>query len=279
MERRHFIGLATVFPFLGSSILKSGAVDFAQNSVSDVVAAVAKGENLVPMFDKSIDAIGGLAQFIKRRGKVTIKPSVAYNREPETGWNSNPQLTEHIIKTCYKLGVRFVSLFEQTVDKWTLCYKNSGIERVAKDARARVWPGNSEDYYKHINATDDSAVKIHSSLIDSDLIINLAVVNADRMSPIGGAIENYLHSAWNYSAFATDKIVTVLKTTPKPQLTISEIWLENTKALVVSLDMVTADVLSAQLLQLPKNEIFGLREAVRAGIGNENIVENQIVYI
>lgn len=276
MERRHFLGLATVFPFLGSRAFVSGAAGFAPSSFSGIIAAVAKGENLAPMFDRSIDALGGLAQFVKRRGKVTVKPSAAYNRTPETGWNSNPQLTEHIIKTCYKLGARFVSLFEQTVDTWTLCYKNSGIERVTKDARARMWPGNNEDYYKPV---DNSAIKIHSSLADTDLIINLVVVNTGRMSPIGGAIENYLHGAWNYATFTAGQMIDALKIMPKPQLTISEIRMENTQALVVSLDMVAADAVAAQLLRIPGSEIFGLNEAGSAGIGNGNPAENQIVYV
>lgn len=276
MKRRNFIGLTAAFPFLASRALAFHATGRGgESNTSNIIAAVGKGENHTAMFDQLMDSLGGLGQFVKQRGTVVIKPSMAYDRKPDEDWNSNPRLAGHIIKLCYKLGARYVSLFEQTVDTWTLCYKNSGIERVAKDAGARIWPGNNNVYYQTI----DGDVKIHTSLADVDLIINLAMVNSLAVKPLRGAVENYLHGILNYASLSDSRIITALKNMPKPQLTISEIRMENSNALIVSLDMVTADVVTAQLLQLPNSEISRLDNAIVAGIGNENPDEKQIVFI
>jgi uncharacterized protein (DUF362 family) len=108
---------------------------------------------------------------------------MAWNQKPGTGYNSDPLIVKAIIDKCYKAGAREVALFDNTFDDWALSYKNSGIERVAKDAAARVIPANDIRYYKASNIENKSGnnLHIHEALIKADVIINLPVVNQKKM--------------------------------------------------------------------------------------------------
>jgi hypothetical protein len=118
----------------------SGAGSSAYNLV-----AVKGGEPAV-MFDKGIEALGGMRAFVKKGQKVVVKPNIGWDVGPERAGNTNPQLVAHIIKRCYEAGARQVFVFDHTCDDWQSCYKTSGIEQAARDAGANVAPGNSERY-------------------------------------------------------------------------------------------------------------------------------------
>ena len=69
---------------------------------------------------------------------------------PELAANTNPLLVKRIIEHCFKAGAKEVYVFDHTCDNWVNYYKNSGIEKAAKSAGAKVVPGNSENYYQEI---------------------------------------------------------------------------------------------------------------------------------
>ena len=59
-------------------------------------------------------------------------------------------LVKRIIEHCFKAGAKEVYVFDHTCDNWVNCYRNSGIEKAAKSAGAKVVPANSESYYQEI---------------------------------------------------------------------------------------------------------------------------------
>ena len=77
------------------------------------------------MFDKGMEAMGGLQQFVKKGQKVVIKPNIGWDVGPDRAANTNPQLVAHIVKCCYVAGAKQVFVFDHTCDDWQGCYKNS----------------------------------------------------------------------------------------------------------------------------------------------------------
>jgi hypothetical protein len=107
----------------------------------DMVAVM--GGNPDAMFDLGIQEFGGIGTFVQKGQKVLIKPNIGWDVIPELAANTNPLLVKRIIEHCFKAGAKEVYVFDHTCDNWVNTYKNSGIEKIAKSAGAKVVPGNA----------------------------------------------------------------------------------------------------------------------------------------
>ena len=99
--------------------------------------------------------LGGMGTFVQKGQKVLIKPNIGWDVIPELAANTNPLLVKRIIEHCFKAGAKEVYVFDHTCDNWVNCYKNSGIEKIAKSAGAKVVPANSESYYQEIRYREE----------------------------------------------------------------------------------------------------------------------------
>ncbi|RJP66322.1 MAG: DUF362 domain-containing protein, partial [Ignavibacteriales bacterium] len=181
MERREFFkksltaGLAGIaFPYINFN--KALAKESSPVSKYDLVAI--KGGEAEDMFDKAIAELGGLKSFIKKGQKVVVKPNIGWDVIPENAANTNPKLVGRIVKRCFEAGAKDVYVFDHTCDNWTKCYSNSGIERAAKDAGAKVVSGENEGYYQEVKIPNGKKLKkdkVHELILDSDVFINVPV--------------------------------------------------------------------------------------------------------
>lgn len=252
---------------------------------------ISSENDLIDSLEKAIMPFGGIRGVLSGRPKVLVKPVMAHNQKPGTGYNSDPLLVKTIIEWCYKAGAREVSVLDQTLDEWTQTYKNSGIERAAKDASARVYPANDDRYYTLPETLSDKTILVHQAMANADIIINMPVVGMIRGGQVRGAIDNYLGLVWDRNQCNGAKLSTCIKSLlnyKSPQLTIAEIWPVNKsfgpslqdndfRYISVSDNIVLSDQASADILGLEYNRIYGLKETIQAGFGQEHPVPEQII--
>ena len=50
------------------------------------------GGEPAPMFEKGMEALGGIERFVSKGDKVTIKPNIGWDKTPELAGNTNPEL-------------------------------------------------------------------------------------------------------------------------------------------------------------------------------------------
>lgn len=295
MKRAEFIQIAALTPLVSLSLLAEHSKAPAGKSMTGgLKALVIKNRELDRSVDAALDHLGGIGQFVKKKSKVVIKPSMAYNRKPGTGINSDPRLVEHLIRLCYEAGAREVSVFDHTMDEWTLCYKNSGIERVAKNAKARVLPANEFMYYKPlpgISTQQSGFIHIHQAIIQSDVMINVSVSGIHEGREAKGAIENFTRCAWERNIFfADDNQLCNLLSFKKPALNLTEVWAKSTsnneitapltrQHLIASTNMIIADQILASLLLPDCKDVKGLEQAIRLNPGDEQPLPGQVLYI
>jgi len=91
-------------------------------------------------------------QIVKRGDMVVLKPAVDFDMIPDTKLATNPFPVREIINQCYEAGAKAVSIFDQTNNASTKCYKNSGIERIAKDTTGRVLPFKNELFNSEVKS-------------------------------------------------------------------------------------------------------------------------------
>lgn len=259
-----------------------------------IVSFVNSYNDIQNALEQGLQAIGGIEKYLFRRCRVLLKPTMAWNQKPGTGYNSDPLIVKMIIDMCYKAGAREVSLFDNTFDEWTLAYKNSGIERVAKDAAARVIPANDIRYYKPMKTEykSNNNLHIHEALINADVVINLPVVKQKINVPFSGAIANYTGCIWNRSFCLAENnpCLSDFLQYKKPILNISEIWPDGVfnpemassdakRALIFSHTIVGSDVLTARLLHTENDNISGLMNALKFYPEEASVDNNLIKYV
>ena len=99
-----------------------------------------KGGEPAQMFDMGIKELGGMSRFVKKGQSVVIKPNIGWDKPPELGANTNPDLVRRVIEHCKEAGASKIYVFDTTCSPWEMSYKSSGIaeaaEKAAPDAQA-----------------------------------------------------------------------------------------------------------------------------------------------
>jgi len=275
-----FVGTAATF---GS---KATARSAANGLPYDLVAI--RGGSAAQMFDRGIAELGGMETFVKEGQTVVVKPNIGWDRTPEMGANTNPELVGRIVEHCLEAGARHVSVFDHTCDEWRACYRNSGIEEAASNAGARVVPGNSERYYRDISLPDGvrlKEAKEHELLQESDVFINVPVLKNHGGATITVAMKNLMGNVWDrryYHQHDLHQCITDYTTYRKPDLNIVDayrVMMRNgprgvseedvviMEAQVISTDIVAADAASTLMFGLQPEEIGHIRLGQEMGVG------------
>jgi len=302
MERRKFIKTS-----VNASIAASAAVAFGNinslfaspngtpNLPYDLVA-VRNGEP-GEMFDKAIESLGGMETFVKKGQKVVVKPNIGWDVSPERAGNTNPQLIKRIVEHCYNAGASEVYVFDNTCDDWNKCYKSSQIEDMAKEAKAKVVPGNSESYYKEVQIPKGVSLKnakVHELILDSDVFINVPVLKHHSSADLSIAMKNLMGVVWDRMYWhrndlhqciadyclhrppdlnVIDAYRVMMKNGPRG---VSVDDVVTYKTLIVSSDIVAADAAAAKVFGSEPEDIAYIVKAGELGIGNYKLDELNI---
>ncbi len=101
--------------------------------------AVVHGENPREMTRRAIAELGGMDKLVSAGDVVVIKPNMAWDRPPELGANTNPDVVSALIEMCLEAGSAKVKVFDNTPSpNPRSSYEASGIAAAARRAGADV---------------------------------------------------------------------------------------------------------------------------------------------
>ncbi len=298
MKRRDFISKGfQAAAFTGTALSLSGYYKafgkspFLPPETFDLVAI--KGGEPDVMFDKAMESLGGLNSFVKKGQTVLLKPNIGWDVVPERAGNTNPLLVKHVIKQCFAAGAKQVYVFDNTCDKWNLCYSNSGIESAVKDAGGTIVPGNTESYYQEVQIPDGKKLKnakVHELVLESDVFINMPVLKSHSSARLTICMKNLMGVVWDrgywhrndlhqciadYCTYVkkptlnvVDAYRVMMKNGPRG---VSEADVSVKKSLIVSTDMVAADAAAAKLFGMEPADVGYIQIANDMGIGRMNL--------
>lgn len=257
----------------------------------DMVAVM--GGKPEAMFDLGIQEFGGMGEFVMKGQKVLVKPNIGWDRTPEYAANTNPALVKRVIEHCFRAGAREVYVFDHTVDNWTNCYKNSGIEKAAKDAGARVVPGNSESYYHEIEIPQAKILKktkVHQLLLETDVFINVPVLKDHDGARMTCSLKNMMGVVWDRGWWHRNNLHQCIADyafyAKKPSLNIIDCYDVMTKngpqgvskedvarlaSLIITTDWVAGDAAAAKMIKRDPGGIDYIKIAHNMGLGNMNL--------
>lgn len=294
MERRDFIkssvsaGVAT-----GAAITFGGIENLMAGTAAapyDLIA-IRGGEPEV-MFDKGIEALGGMKQFVKPGQRVLIKPNIGWDRTPDRGANTNPKLVKRIVEHCLKAGAKEVLVFDHTCHEWTKCYKNSGIEQAVKEAGGKIVPADSEKYYKKVSNPKGVKLKemmVHELMLTTDVFINVPILKHHSSSKLSIGMKNLMGCVWDrgyWHKYDLHQCIADFLHYRKPDLNVVDAYyvmkqngpmgvskddLINMKSLLLSKDIVAVDSAAAKFLGKEPSEINHIKFAAAAGLGQMDL--------
>jgi uncharacterized protein (DUF362 family) len=296
MRRREFLKNSVGAGLAAGAALSFGGYNklWASRNVAapyDMVALM--GSSPETMFDLGIQELGGMGAFVSKGQKVLVKPNIGWDRTPEYAANTNPALVKRIIEHCFKAGAKEVYVFDHTCDNWVNCYKNSGIEKVARSAGAKVVPAHNESYFQEINVPGGKILKnakVHQLLLETDVFINVPVLkNHDStrmtccMKAMMGVVwdrgfwhSNNLHQCIaDYASYSKKPALNVIDcynvmTKHGPQ-GVSKEDVANLQSQIITTDWVAGDAAAAKMLGYDPSSIDYIPIAYKMGLGNMNL--------
>lgn len=302
MNRREFFkrsiltGAASGVALTGGNIKKIVAAIVPQiKGPYDLVAV--KGGEPVQMFDKAIESLGGMKNFVKTGQTVVIKPNIGWDALPERSANTNPLLIKRIIEQCYSAGAKKVYVFDNTCDEWMKCYEKSGIQYAVKEAGGKMVPANSEGNYHEVEIKQGKNLKharVHELILNSDVFFNVPVLKCHSSTQVTVSMKNQMGIVWDrryWHRNDLDQCIADFATWRKPDLNIVDAYRVLTKrgpkgvsdedvvlmkSLIISKDIVAADAASAKLFGLEPEHIRHIKLADEAKAGTMDLTKLNI---
>ncbi|MEJ5303620.1 MAG: DUF362 domain-containing protein [Bacteroidales bacterium] len=296
MERRNFLknlALGTLAGSLASRIPGAFASDThaSEPFVGDADLVAIKGGEPEQMFDKAIEALGGLKRFVKKGQKVVVKPNIGWDVPPERAANTHPGLIGHIVKRCLEAGAAEVFVFDNTCDNWLKCYNTSGIEEAVKKAGGKIVPGNEERLYKPVSISGRvlKNASVHELILSCDVFINVPILKHHSSADVSIAMKNLMGIVWDrrwwhrnnlhqciadFAGFrkpdlnVIDAYRVMIKNGPRG---VSEADVKIMKSMIVSTDIVAADAAATKLMGNEPAQIGHIRLAHEMKIGNMDL--------
>jgi len=296
MRRREFFKTSLGAGVAAGAALSLGGYNklWASSPVStkyDMVAVM--GGNPDAMFDLGIQELGGMGMFVQKGQKVLVKPNIGWDVIPELGANTNPALVKRIIEHCFKAGAKEVYVFDHTCDNWTNTYKNSGIEKAAKSAGAKVVPGNSESYYQAIEIPGGvklKTAKVHEILLETDVFINVPVLKDHNSTRMTACLKNNMGIVWDRGFWHSNNLHQCIADyalyEKKPALNVVDCYnvmvkhgpqgvskedVVQMKSQILTTDWVAGDTAAAKMLGVDPQKIDYIPIAYKMGLGNMNL--------
>lgn len=299
MKRRDFIRTGVGAGLLSGAFPLFGGLDqvYGKPATANYDLAAVRGGNGADMFDRAIEAIGGISNYVKSGQKVVVKPNIGWDAPPERAANTNPELVGHIVKRCVEAGASEVYVFDNTCNKWDRCYRNSGIKAEVEAAGGKMVPGNTETFYKEIdipNGVKLKKAKVHKLILESDVFINVPVMKHHSSTRISLALKNLMGAVWDRKFYHSNDLhqcIADFYTVVKPDLNIIDGYnmmtkngprgvsvadVTNLKALIASTDIVAADAAAAKMFGLEPADIGHIQIAHDMKLGNMNLEELSI---
>ena len=303
LNRREVISKGLSLGILAGGAVILGRPDFLiakekPSSIPDLVA-VKNGEPDA-MFNKAIELMGGIHQFVKKGQTVVVKPNIAFPRLPEIGATTNPLLVKTIVESCYRAGAKRVYVFDNTVGNARKCYKISGIEDAAKAARGIVVPVDDFSYRK-VTIPGGKKLKtanVPSLILDSDVFINVPVLKHHGSTYLSVAMKNLMGIVENrmeYHLAGLDQCIADFCLYRKPDLNVVDAYrvlmshgpsgpsdpqsanVLMKKTLLMSRDIVAVDAAAAKVFGKEPEDIGYIKIAHAQKTGNMILKQLKIV--
>jgi uncharacterized protein (DUF362 family) len=188
---------------------------------------IGRGPSVAERLVKALDAAGGLKHFIAPGDIVMIKPNVAFDRSPNLGATTNPEILETLIKMILvDCRAQEVRVTDNPIESPPDCFAKSGVQLASERAGGRVYLPDS-NAFRMLNTPGAQLIEnwwfLHRPLTNVDKVIGIAPVKDHNLCHASMGIKNWyglLGGRRNQFHQDIHTIVSDLSIMLKPTLTI-----------------------------------------------------------
>lgn len=299
MQRRDFlkmgfaVGAAFSLDNLSGLFPAAEAAESPSPSAQNRPSLVAvRGGSRTAMLDAALAALGGIGAFVQPGQSVVIKPNCAWDKSPEMGANTHPELVGRMVKLCREAGAAHVTVFDHSCDAWQRVYRTSGIQEAVEQNGGSMLTGDDEAMYRdHENpqARNLKQAKVHEAILDADVYINMPVLKHHSGARMTGCMKNAMGLVWDRGFFHShdlhqciadsvllrrpdlnvlDAFAPMLRNGPKGK---DENDLIATRALLAGTDIVAIDAAASKLLGNKDGDVRHIELAAGMGLGEKDL--------
>jgi uncharacterized protein (DUF362 family) len=281
----------------GGRSVVSGQVHAAPvaNVSRDIAVAKQGGpfENTVA----AVEALGGMAKFVKPGARVLINPNVSGHLPPDAAVNTHPHVVGALIKLCRDVGAGevIVGNFNNAKN-----YKIGKMDEVAEKYGAELKPlANKKEFFERLAMPQGKALDhllVTKDYLAADVLINVPVAKHHTVSRMSLGMKNLMGLVLDRRRFhrernkhlqqsiadlasavkstlivvdANKMIVTKGPVGPGEQI--------EPKKVIAGTDPVAVDVLAAQLLDYGKEDIPLFRLAYDHNLGEIDLTKMNVI--
>jgi uncharacterized protein (DUF362 family) len=268
---------------LGASV--HNMPDHRVAAAGGVKLGIARGTSAVRNVRAALDAIGGMKQFVSPPSRILIKPNIAWERRPEQGATTDPNVVAEVVRACRDAGATQIRVFDCPVNEPERTYHVSGIADAARGAGAEVLLPAATKYVHVLVPGHTTPWPIRDAYLWADRIINIPIAKHHGSAHLTAGMKNWIGITDKrrelFHASLDDSIV-ALAALMRPTLTIidaTRVLIRNgprggnlddvrtMNAIAASVDPVAADAWACNLLEFPMDKVPYLQRAAQRGLG------------
>jgi len=139
----------------------------------------------------AVRGVGGIGRFVRRGDSVLVKPNMAWDRTPEQGANTHPEVVAAVVRLCRDAGARRVVVAEVPVHDAARTAVRSGIEAAARHAGAEfIVPPHAGFTMTAIGGAVLDRWEVFAPALAADVLINVPVVKEHSLSRLTCGLKN-----------------------------------------------------------------------------------------
>ncbi len=300
MDRRYFIKGA-ILTAAGTGL--QGHRIFAQSvTTPSSVLAVATGTDYTKLVQDALKALGGINKFVSPGARVVVKPNIGWDRTPEQGANTHPDVVTAIVREALAAGAKEVRVFDRTCNDPRRCYQRSGIHPALdalKDSRV-ICEHMDERKYVNLPIKNGKSLKeweFYKDAVEADVYINVPVAKHHGLSGLSLGLKNVMGVIGGNRGklhHGLGQKLADIATVLKPHLTIidatrmlqrngpqggriSDVTVAN--KIIAGTDIVAADAYATTLFKKAPEELDSTVAAAALGLGEINLNKIKILEV
>jgi uncharacterized protein (DUF362 family) len=154
---------------------------------------VARGSDPARTTRAALAALGGMGRFVGRGETVLVKPNMAWDRTPEQGANTHPEVVAEVVRQCRAAGARRVIVAESSVHDPERVAERSGIRAAVVAAGGELaLPGDSGFERAALGGSVLATWDVLCVLFRVDRLVNVPVVKHHSLSRLTCGIKNHM---------------------------------------------------------------------------------------
>ncbi len=171
--------------------------------------AVVKGE-AAKAVRAAVELLGGMKRFVKKGGKVLIKPNMSFPNPPAMATTTHPDVVSEIVKMCNEAGASNILIADYPLFDTDTCLKRSGIlDACGKLENTRVVGASSDRFYKDTEIKDARKMSrngIFQEALKVDTLISVPVAKSHTATGVSLSMKGMMGLCWDRSGMHTKEL-------------------------------------------------------------------------